>query len=170
MTRLVLAPPLLLLAGCAGGGLPSMGASTASYSAANAIYSVGYSEKSLDATHYQVKASGTDTTPRARVEKIALARAAEIGVEQKLAFFRVANAAHGADCTKKQSGYKSGDAQATSHPTVVLDVYYSKTPLPDHRPSADTFAQVKAELDAEVTPPEAKAAAQAQIRAECGAS
>jgi hypothetical protein len=163
-------PCALLLAGCAGGGLSLGGGGMAPYSAANAIYPVGYSERSIDATHYEVKASGTDTTTRERVEKIALARAAEIGVEQRLGYFRVASVTHGAACTKKTGGHKVGETQATYHPTVVLDVYYSKTPEPDHRPSADTLAQVKAELDSDQTPPEAKAAAAAQIRAECGAS
>lgn len=160
---------ILLLSGCAGGLSMGGGAST-SYSAANAIYPVGYSEKAIDETHYEVKASGTDSTPKERVEKIALARAAEIGVEQRLPYFKVVNVTHGAACSKKQSTYKAGDSQATYHPTVVLDVYYSKQPQPDHRPSADTFAQTKAELDADATPPEVNAAAAAQIRAQCGAS
>jgi hypothetical protein len=164
------AAALLLLAGCAG-GMPALGGATTAYSASNAILPIGYSETTIDATHYEVKASGSEQTSRERIEKIALARAAEIGVEQRLPYFKVAAVTHGAACSKKtRGGPKVGDSPATSHPTVVLDVYYSKTPLPDHRSSADTFAQVKAELDADVSPPEAQAAAAAQIRAECGAS
>jgi hypothetical protein len=158
----------LLLPGCAGG--LSMAGSTTAYEASNAFMPVGYSEVQIDATRYEVKASGTDSTPKERVEKIALARAAEIGVQQKFGYFKVANATHGVSCGKKQSGgQKVGEFAATFHPTVVLDVYYAKTPDPDFRPSAETFAQVKSELDADVTPPEVKASAAAQVRAACGA-
>ena len=55
---------------------------------------VGYSQTRID-THFQVQASGTDATPTARVEKVARARAAEIGVEQKLKFFKVASVERG---------------------------------------------------------------------------
>jgi hypothetical protein len=159
----------VLLSGCAGGGL-SMSGSPTPYTASNAIMPIGFTEKPIDATHYEVKASGTEETPKERVEKIALARAAEIGVEQKLPYFKVAGVTHGVSCSKKLSVYKAGDSAATYHPTVVLDVYYSKQPQPEHRPSADTFKQVKAEIDADVTPPEVKAAAAAQARAACGAT
>ncbi len=148
-----------------------MSGATTSYSSANAMMPVGYSEVPIDPTHYEVKASGNEHTPKERVEKIALARAAEIGVEQKLKFFKVASVNHGVACSKKkQGGTKSSDVPATYHPTVVLDVYYSKQPAADFRPSAETFDQVKAELEPDTTTPEAKAAASAQIRAECGAT
>src|SRR5512134_3861026 len=98
----------LLLAGCAGG--LSMTGATTSYSASNAMMPVGYSELPIDPTHYEVKAAGTEQTPKERVEKIALARAAEIGVEQKLKFFKVAGVTHGASCSKKkQGGNKTSD-------------------------------------------------------------
>ena len=148
-----------------------MTGATTSYSASNAMMPIGYSETPIDATHYQVKASGSEQTPKERVERIALARAAEIGVEQKLKFFKVASVTHGISCSKKkQGGTKTGDVPATYHPTVVLDVYYSKQPAPDFRPSAETFAAVKAEIEPDTTTPEAKSAAAAQVRAECGAT
>jgi len=157
----------LLLAGCAGG--LSMSGTTTSYSASNAMMPVGYSETTIDPTHYEVKASGTERTPKERVEKIALARAAEIGVEQRLKYFKVAGVAHGVACGAKKRT-KDGEIPPSYHPTVVLDVYYSKNQAPDFRPSAETFAQVKAELEPDTTTPEAKAAAAAQVRAECGAT
>lgn len=160
----------LLAAGCAGGGL-SLSGSTTSYSASNAMMPVGYSEKEIEAAHYEVRAAGSEQTPRERIEKIALARAAEIGVEQRLKFFKVASVSHGVACSKaKKGGTKTSDTPATYHPTVVLDVYYAKQPAPDFRPAAETFAQVKAEIEPDTTTPEAKAAATAQIRAECGAT
>ena len=147
-----------------------MSGSTTPYLASNAFAPIGYSQTPIEPNHYQVKASGTDTTPPERVEKIALARAAEIGVEQRLPYFKVAGVTHGVSCSKKRNaGIKVGEAPANYHPTVVLDVYYAKSPEPDFRPSADTFAQVRSELDADDTPPEVKAAAAAQVRAECGA-
>jgi hypothetical protein len=159
----------LLFAGCAGG--LSMTGATTSYTASNAMMPVGYSEVPIDPMHYEVKAAGSEQTPRERIEKIALARAAEIGVEQKLKYFKVASVNHGAACSKKRpGGNKSSDVAATYHPTVVLDVYYSKEPAADFRPSAETLAQVKAEIEPDLTAPEAKSAAAAQIRAQCGAT
>ena len=72
---------LLLLAGCAG-GLSMAGREHAPYAASNAIMPVGFSETAIDPMHYRGEGQRHRQTPRERVEKIALARAAEIGVEQ----------------------------------------------------------------------------------------
>jgi hypothetical protein len=140
----------------------------ASYSASNLMSPSGYSETPIDPMHYEVRAGGTESTTRERVEKIALARAAEIGVEQRLKYFRVANVTHSVVCGKK-GRTKDSEVPAIHRPAVALDVYYAKQPGPEFRPSEETFAQVKAELDADATPPEAREAAKAAVRAQCGA-
>jgi hypothetical protein len=103
------------------------------------------------------------------VEKIARARAAQIGVEEKLPYFKVAGVQHGVKCTKRQPGYKSEDTPASSRPTVELDVVYAKDAAdPTFASSTAAFDALNAELAGEVVAPEAKAAATQETRAGCG--
>jgi len=157
----------LLLSACS--GITQLSPPVASYEAANAFMPSGYSATKLDATHYQVKATGTESTPKSRVEKIARARAAQIGVEEHLAYFKVAGVAHGVRCNKRQAGYKSEPTPASSRPTVVLDVVYAPDPGdPTFASSAQAFEALSAELANEVIAPEAKAVAAQETRASCG--
>ena len=55
-----------------------------------------------------MQATGTEATPKARIEKIARARAAQIGVEQKLKFYKVTSVQFGIACNKRQECYKGG--------------------------------------------------------------
>lgn len=148
--------------------LTSLSQPVAGYTAANAFSPVGYSQTRIDDTHFQVQASGTDATPTARVEKIARARAAEIGVEQKLKFFKVASVERGIICSKRQEGYKSTATPASAHPSVVLDVYYAQDAAdPAYQNSADVLASLKTDLAAEEIAPEARAAATQETREGC---
>lgn len=141
----------------------------AGYGASNIFSPAGYGQTMIDATHFKVKATGTEATPKARVEKIARARAAQIGVEQKLKYFKVASVQHGVACTKRQPGYKSEATPATSRPTVVLDVVYALEPSDStFASSADAYAALTSELASEVVAPEAKAVAIQETRAGCG--
>lgn len=171
--RVVAGALALLLPVAAGGCSGSLGLAgdIAAYAPANAILPVGYSQMPIDEQHYQVSAAGTESTPGERVEKIAMARAAEIGVAQRLHYFKVTNVSRGIKCTKKKQGSaKVVELPASYRPTVTLDVVYAKTPLDaDFRSSADTFAQLKSEIDSEVVAPEAAAAASQSSRAQCGA-
>lgn len=155
----------LAAAGCSGVGLGGL----APYGPANVVMPAGYSHAIVGERHYQVRATGTSSTPRERIEKIALARAAELGVEQKFAFFKVAGVQHEVACKEKKLNTKIGDMPAAARPTVLVDVFYSKTPDdPEYRSTADSFTQLRAELDAESLTPEAAAANAAQSRAACG--
>jgi hypothetical protein len=157
------------VAGCSGAGLGVN--SVASYAPANAIVPVGYFQKPTGEQQFQVGASGTEATPTERIEKIATARAAEIGVDQKLPYFKVANVTRGMSCTRKMTNAKYGDMPATHHPTVILDVVYAKSPVDaNYRASAATFSQLKAELESEVVAPETAAQVAASSRAQCGAT
>ena len=79
----------------------------ADFTAASVFSPVGYNQTKIDDTHYQVQASGTEATPKDRVEKIARARAAQIGVDEKLKFFKVTSVQHSITCNRRQDGYKT---------------------------------------------------------------
>ena len=118
-----------------------------------------------------MRATGTEATPRQRVEKIARARAAQIGVEEKLKYFKVASVQHAVKCSKRQAGYKSQDALPASRPTVVLDVVYAKDWAdPSFADAAAAFDTLSNELAGEVVDAEAKTLAAQEIRAGCGQS
>ena len=73
-----------------------------------------------------MQASGTEATPKDRVENIARARAAQIGVNEKLKFFKVTSVQHSITCNRRQDGYKTTSTPASARPSVVLDVVYAK--------------------------------------------
>ena len=154
------------LSGCSPSTLAS--ASIASYTQSNAVIAAGYSEKQLDATHYEVRANGTEATPREHVQRIAMARAAEIGITERLPYFKVVNVTHGYVCTPKRA-FQKGSVEASRYPPVSLDVVYArKASGPDFLKASDTFPQLKAEIDGAAVAPEATTAALEEIRAQCG--
>jgi hypothetical protein len=159
-------PAAALLAACAGG--PGLG-SVASYGQSNMMSPAGYAEKQVDDTHYQVTATGTEATPKDRVEKIARARAAQIAVEQRMKYYKVASVQYGIACTKGHDFYKGGSTPAGSRPTVLIDVVYAKEPTdPTFVSAAESYEALSGELANEVVPPEAQAAAEQETRAGCG--
>ena len=133
------------LGGCS--GLTGLSDPVAAYGASNIMSPTGYAQTKLDDLHFKVEATGTEATPKERVEKIARARAAQIGVDEKLQYFKVASVQHGLSCSKRQEGYKSGSVPASSRPTVVLDVVYAKEPAdPTFASSAEAYQTLSAEL------------------------
>lgn len=156
------------LAGCSAGP-GQFGGALAPYSAANAFYPVGYSETAAGEGRYQVRASGTATTPYERVEKIATARAAQIGAETKAKYFKVVAVTRDAACTKKKSGYKVADTAPSARPTVSMDVIYAPTPLDaSYQPSQETFDRLTAEMSTETYSPESTQATADAVKAKCG--
>jgi hypothetical protein len=156
-----------VLGGCS--GMAQIATPIASYGGSNAFSPAGYAQTKLDETHFQVRATGTEATPKQRVEKIARARAAQTGVEERLKYFKVASVQHGVRCSKRQAGYKSEASPAASRPTVVLDVVYAKDWAdPTFTGTADAFAALSSELASEVVAPEAKAIAAQETRTSCG--
>ena len=169
ISAVALAAALTTLAACGGPGVISA-PSVATYMRSNAFVLAGYSEKTIDDTHYEVRANGTAGTPRARVEKIAMARAAEIGVEGKLRYFKVAGVRHGVQCGKKQEIYKGTPQKALHYPTVMLDVQYAKGNAPPDaswQVAADSHAKLLAELKGEAVVAEDAVAASEEIKAQC---
>lgn len=159
----------VLLGGCSGSTL--MGPAVATYGAANILSPVGYSQSQVDETHYKVSATGSEVTPSVRVEKLAKARAAQIGVDMKLPYFKVAGVEHGVACSKKETSYKGPSTAGSSRPTVVLDVLYSKEQAdPTYQPASATFDALSAELASETISPEQQQVASQEIKARCGKS
>jgi len=161
-TILAIAPCGILLGACDLKPVASFGAS-------NVLSPSGYSEAKLSDTQYQVKAVGTEATPRDRIEKIARARAAQIGMEQKLNYYKVANVQFGVVCAKKHEFYKGGTTQPSSRQTVQLDVVYAKERVdPTYVSASDSFATLSGELGNEIVAPDAKSAAEQETRTACG--
>lgn len=140
----------------------------AEFTAASVFSPAGYTQTKIDDTHYQVQASGTEATPKERVEKIARARAAEIGVDERMKFFKVTSVEHSITCGKRQEGYKSTATPSSARPSVVLDVVYAKdTADPTFQSSADTLSTLKTDLAAEQVAPEVRAVAIQETRESC---
>lgn len=149
------------LAGCSSlSAMTSFTPPVADFTAASVFSPVGYNQTKIDDTHYQVQASGTEATPKDRVEKIARARAAQIGVDEKLKFFKVTSVQHSITCNRRQDGYKSTSTPASARPSVVIDVVYAKDATdPSFQSSEEALNTLKTDLAAESVAPEARAAA-----------
>lgn len=169
MRASVIAASSLLLAACSGGA-PLLGGGLAPYQPSNSFMPVGYSEEIVGPDQYRVRASGTDTTPYERVEKIATARAAEIGAGMRKDYFKITGVRRDFACSKKKEGYKVPDTAASARPTVSIDVVYSTTAGDaQFLSSKDTFARLSAELLSDTYPEETQQAAARDVRAKCGA-
>lgn len=155
------------LAGCA--SLPQLGSPVASYAPATIFSPEGYGQTKIDDTHYRVEATGTESTPKARVEMMARARAAQIGVETKQRYFKVTSVQHGVACKKRRDSYKGEATAPSSRPTAVAEVVYADTQADPEFTDAETaFVQLKADLADQTIAPEALAAAAQETRASCG--
>lgn len=162
----------LALAGCGGAGLtPISGLTTGSTTpyVQSSIYSpTGYTSKQIDETHFTVRATGSAGTTPARLERMALTRAAEIAGEEKFAWFKVENSEPGVACGKRLDGYKGASAKQSDMRYHRLTVAYAKTQTDPTYQQADTaFTASKAALDAEAVSPEAAAAGEAEIKQTC---
>lgn len=163
----------LFLAACVESGSPTAllggGASGVSYTSSNVFKPTGFNETRVDDTHFQVRATGDAKTTPQRLQKMALARAAEIGVEEKLDWFKVEGTDSSFTCGKKVDGYKGTGSNGAHLRTAKLTVAYAKTQADPAYHKADTaFAAAKADLDADTAAPEAVAAAEQELKQACG--
>lgn len=153
-----------LLAACSSNGgetgtlsLPSIGSQPSGvvpYKHGNAISPLGYSESLLGENRYQVKVTGRPHASLSQMEKIAHARAAEIGKELKLRQFKVENIQHTTSCTKARSTPKGGGHPDLHYRVLTADVTYTKSreAEPGFRESRSAFKQLRAELDQPIAP------------------
>lgn len=122
------------------------------YVQASALSRTGYKVSGLDGGGVRVTATGSAATPRARVEKIAMARAAEYGLQQKYRYFQATPAEVTIQCGARYFMRKGERVEqpAAGYTVAVVDVTYAKTAAdPAFLPTKDTAKQLKAELAAD---------------------
>lgn len=160
---------LAALSGCGSGTTMMQLAPVAGYTSSNMMMPEGYSERVISETHYAVRGTGSLNTPRSRVEKLAITRAAEIGVEQKFKYFKVVSVAHSVSCKKEFKNARGDRVPEAKRPLVDIEVAYAKdTKDPTYRNASDTFKALSAELESEVVPDDAKSQAAAEVESQCG--
>lgn len=168
MPRQIIAPTaavalLLALTGCSGGQTGGIGAigsitsPTVPYQHSNAIMSSGFSETALAPDRYRIQVKGPGGASRERFEKIATARAAEIGRDQRLGHFKIESMQISGSCetfqTKGKAGASNGPEKTLTYAVLTADVAYTKTPVdPTYRNSRD-FDALRAAIDQPDTMP-----------------
>lgn len=174
----VLVFPALLISAC-GANLP--GSATGSsdgafgqvtgYHAANFFLPQGYSVAALDGGRFRVTATASSETPLSRIEKIAMARAAEFGAEQGKKFFQATPAVHSVKCGKRQqtvNGQRVA-ARPTHYAIAAIEVIYTDQVADAAlKPTKDTAEALKAEIQSEVVSAEAQTQAATDVSAKCG--
>lgn len=148
----------VVLAACSG-GLTGVGQGPLAYKYSNAIAPSGFSESIIGPDRYRIEVKGPANTPRERMEKIATTRAAEIGKDNKLGYFRIDSVQLNTLCQKYIQGGKPGSANAgnkkqSAMVVMTADVSYTKSP-PDASflDARQTFDRYRAELDQDQTAP-----------------
>ncbi|WP_295559952.1 hypothetical protein [uncultured Hyphomicrobium sp.] len=157
---------LALLAGCSG-DLGSIGPGAVPYQHANAIYPVGYSESQIAPDRYRIQVKGPLSTTRERLEKIAATRAAEIGKENRLGYFKIDGVQIAAECETITPGGKpagvNGSQRTVGRAVLTADVSYTKSPQDQSYLDSKSFDQLRADLDVPPATPGMPAAT-----AQCG--
>ena len=162
----------LTLAGCGTGLDTALQVNSVTGFEASSIFSpAGHSIAELPGGRFRITAMGSPSTPRARVEKIAVARAADFGLEQKKKFFQTSAPQSSIRCGKRdyiEKGEKK-KLPAKGYTVVEVDVAYADTATdPGFRLVHETADTLKAELLAEVVPDDVRAQTANEVRAQCG--
>jgi hypothetical protein len=150
-TRALAAIGVLLLAGCSE-GIGGIGAGALPYQHSNAIMNAGYSETLVGPDRYRIQVKGPLNTPRERLEMIAATRAAEIGKDNRLKYFKIEGFEHAASCQQYIQGGQRGGAGAqkkqTGFAVLNANVAYAKdTTDPSYMDSKTAFDQYRSQLD-----------------------
>ncbi|WP_045836482.1 hypothetical protein [Hyphomicrobium sp. 99] len=162
---------LLHLGGCGAtlGDLTT--ASVTSYQAANLFAPAGYSISANSDGSVHVTAAGSPGTPSDRLEKIALAAAADYGLQQHQKTFTSTPPQTTFKCGKTKIAEKG--QQVTIKPTdlrvVAIDVTYGRDGIaPAARNTRETADALKAQISSETVPPDVQAAATQEVSQQCG--
>ncbi len=162
---------LLHLGGCGAtlGDLTT--ASVTNYQAANLFAPAGYSISANSDGSTHVTAAGSPGTPSTRLEKIALAAAADYGAAQHQKTFTATPAQTTFKCGKTKMSDKGN--QVAIKPIdlriVSIDVTYGRDGIaPAARNSRETADALKAEIAGEAVPPDVQAAATQEVSQQCG--
>jgi hypothetical protein len=145
--------------------------SIASYQPASFFSPNGYAVSANADGSLHVTASGPPGTPASRLEKIAMARAAEYGEEQHAKTFRATAPQTSITCGKTKIANKDGqiNVKPLDYRTVAIDVSYGTDAQdPTSRPIHGTAEALKAELASETVPPDAQMAAVQEVSQHCG--
>lgn len=152
----------VMLAACSSGGdgvgeglgaVGNLGPSNVPYEHSNAFSPVGYKESLLGEDRYRIEVTGYAGTLPSRLEKIAATRAAEIGRDNRLRYFKLDNLQHSTRCTPARSTHRGGGHPELNYRVLTADVSYAKAPPdPSYLESRGTFDQFRAELDQPQTP------------------
>lgn len=154
----------LLLAGCSGTGIGATGIGAIGvpgplpYQHASAFAPAGYSESLIGEDRYRIEVKGPLGTPRERMEKIAQARAAEIGKDAKHKYFKVEGVQLSTSCKSYRTGGKPGsigfgELKKSAYAVLTADVTYAKTPSdPAFIETRGAFEGYRAQLDQDQAP------------------
>lgn len=171
---------MIVLASAAGSGLAACGATmselmtsstVANYQPASLFSPSGYSLSNNADGSLRVMASGPPATPADRLEKIALARAAEYGAEQHLKSFKATPAHVTVTCGKSEYFVKGerNKVKPLDYRVVSIDVTYGTDILdPAARSTNETAETLKAQLASETIPPDVQAQAAQDVARQCG--
>lgn len=145
--------------------------SVTNYQAANLFAPAGYSISANSDGSIHVSAAGSPGTPSDRLEKIALAAAADYGAQQHQKTFTSTLAQTSFKCGKTKMSEKG--QQVTIKPTdlriVAIDVTYGRDGLaPAARNTRETADALKAQLATETVAPDVQAAATQEVSQQCG--
>jgi hypothetical protein len=160
-----------LLAGCSANLADLSTSSVASYQQASFIApSNGYSVSSNSDGSLHVTAAGPPGTPASRLEKIALARAAEYGDEQHVKAFKATAPQTSITCGKTTIVNKGErtNVRPIDYRVVAIDVTYEPNGQDaGGRQTRETANALKAELQSETVPPEVQAEAAQEVAQYC---
>lgn len=142
----------------------------ANYQPASLFSPTGYSLANNADGSLRVTASGPPATPTERLEKIALARAAEYGAEQHLKSFKATPAQVSVKCGKSEYFVKGerNKVKPLDYRVVSIDVTYGPDALdPAARSTNETAETLKAQLASETIPPDVQAQAAQDVARQC---
>lgn len=131
----------------------------------------GYSVSANADGSLRVTAAGPPGTPADRLEKIALARAAEYGNERHAKTFKATPAQTSITCGKTKSSSKDGqfNIKPVDYRIAAIDVTYGADPGdPAVRQVNGTADTLKAEIASQSVPADVQAAAAQEVAQHCG--
>lgn len=143
----------------------------AGYQPASLFSPAGYSISNNADGSLHVTAAGPPGTPADRLEKIALARAAEYGNEQHIKTFKATPAQVSITCGKTKVSIKGQqtDIKPTDYRIVAIDVAYGTDALdPQVRKSRETADVLRAQLASETVTPNVQLASAQEVAQRCG--
>lgn len=146
-------------------------ASVTNYQEANLFAPAGYSFSQNTDGSLHITAAGSPSTPADRLNKIAMAAAADYGETQHQKTFTATPPQTTFKCGKTKSADKGKviDIKPIDLRVVSIDVTYGRDGIaPAARNSKETAEQLKAELASETVPPDVQAAATQEVAQQCG--